>query len=96
MNQALPDYPIRRQSLVFEELKGSQEVIVTDNVDGSSLSLNLIATSILECCDGQHSQNDMLHMICDTLADAEPNIVRQDISDILEEFSIFGLLQNAE
>lgn len=94
MSQALPDYPIRRDSLVFEELENTQEVMVTDNADGSSLSLNLIATSILECCDGQHSQQDMVAMICDTL-DADAKIVQQDVTAILEEFAIFGLLQNA-
>jgi len=95
MNQALPDYPIRRDTLVFEDLEDTQEVMVTDNADGSSLSLNLIATSILEACDGEHSQQDMVNMICEVL-DADANIVQQDVMAILEEFAIFGLLQNAE
>jgi len=95
MSQALPEYPMRRDTLVFEELENSQEVMVTDNADGSSLSLNLIATSILEACDGQHSLQDMVNMICEVL-DADANIVQQDVMAILEEFAIFGLLQNAE
>ncbi|MDQ6994054.1 MAG: PqqD family protein [Mariprofundaceae bacterium] len=95
MSQALPDYPIRRDSLVFEELENTQEVMVTDNADGSSLSLNLIASSVLESCDGQHSQQDIVEMICETL-DADAKLVHQDVTAILEEFSMFGLLQNAE
>ncbi|MBL1351745.1 MAG: PqqD family protein [Zetaproteobacteria bacterium] len=94
MSQALPDYPIRRDTLVFEDLDNTQEVMVTDNADGSSLSLNLIATSILEACDGEHSQQDMVQMICEAL-DAEPDIVHKDVASILEEFAIFGLLKNA-
>ncbi|MDQ6974648.1 MAG: PqqD family protein [Mariprofundaceae bacterium] len=94
MSPTLPDYPIRRDSLVFEELDNVQEVMVTDNADGSSLSLNLIAASVLECCDGQHSQQDMVAMICATL-DADAKVVQQDITAILEEFAIFGLLENA-
>jgi len=95
MSQALPEYPMRRDTLVFEDLENTQEVMITDNADGSSLSLNLIATTILESCDGKHSIADMVTMICETL-DAEPEIVRKDVNAILEEFAIFGLLQNAE
>ena len=91
----LPEYPLHRDTLVFEDLKDTQEVMVTDNADGSSLSLNFIATAILEACDGQHSMQDMISMICDTL-DADEAKVQQDVLAILEEFAAFGLLQNAE
>ena len=95
MSLTLPDYPLRRDTLVFEDLKDTQEVMVTDNTDGSSLSLNFIATGILEACDGQHSIQDMVSMICDTLQ-VEEDKVQQDVHAILEEFAAFGLLQNAE
>jgi len=95
MNQAIPEYPMRRDTLVFEDLENTQEVMVTDNADGSSLSLNLIATSILEACDGQHSQQDMVDMICEAL-DADADVVQRDVHAILEEFTVFGLLQASE
>jgi len=92
MNQALPEYPIKRDTLVFEELEDTQEVMVTDNADGSSLSLNLIATSVLELCDGEHQVDDMARVICEVL-DADLALVRKDVRAILEEFWAFGLLQ---
>ncbi|MDQ6954995.1 MAG: PqqD family protein [Mariprofundaceae bacterium] len=94
MIQILPEYPIKRDSLVFEDLDDSQEVLVIDDADGSSLSLNLIATSILECCDGKHNIHDMTMQICDVL-EADQDIVEKDITCILEEFAAFGLLQES-
>ncbi len=95
MSIPLPEYPLRRDTLVFEDLNDTQEVMVTDNADGSSLSLNFIATGILEACDGKHNMQDMVAMICDTLQ-ADETKVQHDVRAILEEFAAFGLLQNAE
>jgi len=95
MSATLPEYPIMLESLVFEDLQDSQEVMVTNNADGSSLSLNLIATTVLELCDGQHNVADMAQIICETL-DADFDIVSKDVRAIIEEFAAFGLLQHGE
>ncbi len=91
---AVSEFPRKRDTLVSEDLEQMNEVLITDNADGSSFSLNLIAAAVLELCDGQHRPEDMASIISDTLK-ADPETVQRDVLAILEEFSAFGLLQEA-
>ena len=87
----VPERPRKKPGLTGEELEGMNEVIYADAESGSNYSLNIVAATILELCDGTRTSADIAAIILDNMeADAER--VQADTRAILEEFAAYGLI----
>jgi len=87
----VPERPRKKPELTGEELEGMNEVIYVDAESGSNYSLNIVAATILELCDGTRTSADIAAIILDNMeADAER--VQADTRAILEEFAAYGLI----
>ncbi|HXH64466.1 MAG TPA: PqqD family protein [Mariprofundaceae bacterium] len=89
----VPERPRKKPELVGEEMEGMNEVIYVDTQTGSNYSLNIVAATILELCDGTHTGADIAAIILSNL-DADPGRVRSDTLAILEEFAAYGLIRD--
>ena len=90
LNITVPTHPIKRPSLVGEELEGMDEVVYVDTENGTNVSLNILGATILELCDGSHTEKDIVHLILENLSgDAE--LVAKDVQQILMEYAAYGL-----
>lgn len=89
---AAPEYPVRRPTLVGEEMEGLDEIIYVDNDSGTSVSLNTMGAAILELCDGHHALDDIVTIILETVG-GEEDQVRRDVGAILQEFAAYGLFE---
>jgi len=90
----LPNQDVRfkkADDLQSEELDGMDEVVYVRADGDIACSLNLTASAILDLCDGTHSVEDIVDMICESLhADREQ--VRKDAEAIMKEFVEYGLV----
>jgi len=89
---AVPEYPVRRPTLVGEEMEGLDEIIYVDSDSGSSISLNTVGAAVLELCDGHHALSDIVAIILETIGGNEEQVSR-DVRDILQEFAAYGLFE---
>jgi Coenzyme PQQ synthesis protein D (PqqD) len=87
----IPERPCKKPELVGEELEGMDEVIYVDAETGSNFSLNIVAATILELCDGTRTDADIAAIILSNM-DADPERVHNDTRAILEEFAAYGLI----
>jgi len=86
----VPLRPKKKASLIAEELEGMDEVIFVDTEDGSNFSLNTMASAILEMCDGEHTADDIVRLICETFH-GDMERISKDTHAILTEFAAYGL-----
>jgi len=77
--------------LQSEELAGMDEVVYVRAGGNVACSLNLTASAILDLCDGTHSMDDIVDLICESLH-ADPEQVRKDAETIMKEFVEYGLV----
>ncbi len=91
LDVTVPDYPIRRENIIAEELEGMDEVIFIDPETGDNYAMNNMAAVILELCDGKHSAEDMSRIIQETLA-GDFERIHKDVQAMLAEFSAFNLI----
>jgi hypothetical protein len=87
----VPERPRKKPELTGEELDGMNEVIYVDAETGSNYSLNLVAATILELCDGTRTSADIAAIILDNMQ-ADAGRVQGDTQAILEEFAAYGLI----
>lgn len=91
---AQPNQDVRfkkADNLQSEELDGMDEVVYV-HADGEvACSLNLTASTILDLCDGIHSVEDIVDVICEFLH-ADRERVRKDTDTIIKEFIEYGLV----
>jgi hypothetical protein len=87
---SVPEYPLKRPTLVGEELEGMDEIVYVDTDNGTNVSLNLIGATILELCDGSHSENDIIDLVLESLS-GDRKQVQKDIHHILMEYVAYGL-----
>lgn len=87
---SIPKHPIKRPSLVGEELEGMDEIVYVDTESGTNVSLNVIGATILELCDGNHSIENIIDLVLENLS-GEREQVSKDIHHILMEFAAYGL-----
>jgi len=88
----LPTHPKRIEHLISEDLEGMDETIWVDARSGSSFSLNIVASAILELCDGEHTEQDMATIISETCS-ADMSDVLNDTQGMIIVFYRSGLLQ---
>jgi len=86
----IPERPLKRPTLVGEELEGMDEIVFVDTENDTSVSLNIIGATILELCDGEHTEAAIAELIMESLP-GDTAQVRKDIHHILEEFAAYGL-----
>jgi PqqD family protein of HPr-rel-A system len=55
--------------------------------------LNHTAGQILELCDGERTQEDIVDSICRETG-ADPRLVARDVTDLLAEFEQLGLIKS--
>ncbi len=77
--------------LQSEELDGMDEVVYVRADGNVACSLNLTASAILDLCDGTHSINDIVDLICESMP-AERKQVSKDTETIMKEFVEYGLV----
>jgi len=87
----LPECPEKIEGLLSEELEGLDEVVFVHPEDGASFSLNPTAAAILDLCNGQRSQGDLVAILHDTV-NADIEQAGADIESILTEFVEYGLI----
>jgi hypothetical protein len=89
--QQIPETPLKKDSLIAEEIDGESEVIYVDADTGSSYSLNVTAAVVLDLCNGERAQQDIVDVITGTV-DSSEAIVAKDVQSTLEEFMVLGLI----
>jgi len=93
MNQpaefSFPEYPIKRPTLIGEELSDMDETIYVDNESGSHIAVNTVGSAILELCDGTHTAAQIASIIAESV-DCDPDRVHKDTQHILQEFAAYG------
>jgi coenzyme PQQ biosynthesis protein PqqD len=57
------------------------------------LSLNAVASAIVERCDGKHTVDAIVAELCDCFSGAEPGEVERDVLEFLDELVARGLLE---
>jgi len=90
LNISPPAQPIKRPTLVGEELEGMDEVVYVDTENGSNVSLNVLGATILELCDGEHTIDSITDLIIETLP-SDRKQVKKDVHHMLIEFAAYGL-----
>lgn len=89
---SVPERPVKRQSLMVEEMQGEGDFVFVDNETGTSISLNTVGATILELCDGSHSEASIAQLVAEsTGGDSEQ--VASDVHEILLEFAAYGLFE---
>ncbi len=95
MNEAypitVPKYPKQVDHLVCEEIEGEHTFFYIHEEKGTTITLNAVASAILDMCDGQTSAEDMAKVICETLDVAYDDALR-DVKAILQELTGFGFI----
>ena len=94
LNISVPEYPIKRPTLIGEELEGMDEIVYVDTDNGTNVSLNVIGATILELCDGSHTASDITELVVESLS-GDREQVRKDIDQILMEYAAYGLFVQA-
>ena len=89
----VPEYPIRQENIICEELEGMDEVIFVDSETGNNYAMNRMAGIILDLCDGKHNSNDMAHVIHEALQ-GDLQRIHTDTEAVLCEFSGYGLIHS--
>ncbi|MES0371041.1 MAG: PqqD family protein [Mariprofundaceae bacterium] len=90
LNLSAPEQPIKRPTLVGEELEGMDEVVYVDTENGTNVSLNVLGATILELCDGDHTIDSITDLILETLP-GDREQVKKDVHHMLIEFTAYGL-----
>ena len=94
LNISVPEYPVKRPTLVGEELEGMDEIVYVDTDNGTNVSLNVIGATILELCDGEHTADAIVDIVLESLP-GDRNQVKKDIDQILTEYAAYGLFTEA-
>lgn len=94
LDTSIPEHPIKRPTLVGEELEGMDEVVYVDTETGTNVSLNVVGATILELCDGQHSISDITDLVLESLP-GDREQVEKDIRHILMEYAAYDLFVQA-
>jgi len=94
LDTSVPEHPVKRPTLIGEELEGMDEVVYVDTESGINVSLNVIGATILELCDGEHSIENITDLVLENLS-GEREQVSKDIRHILMEFAAYGLFTDA-
>jgi len=85
----------KADGLEREELAGLDEVVYVRADGDLACSLNLTASVVLDLCDGSHSQEDIVEILCDSLP-ASREQVRKDVAALLEKLAEFGLIHKIQ
>jgi len=92
LNISVPEKPIKKDGLTYEEMEDMDEVIFVDDETGSNFSVNLVAAAVLDLCDGNHTAEDIADFISETLnTDKQRALI--DTQAILSEFVAYGVIQ---
>jgi len=91
----LPEYPLKVENLLCQELEGLDEVVYVQPEDGATFSLNPTAAAILDLCDGSRTPDDLAAILHDTLG-VTMETARADVAAILAEFVDYGLIYMAD
>ena len=94
LNISVPEYPIKRPTLIGEELEGMDEIVYVDTENGTNVSLNVIGATILELCDGSHTMDNIVEIVLESLPGDQAQ-VKKDIEQILMEYAAYGLFTQA-
>jgi len=96
MNEAfeiiVPKFPERIERLVCEELEDEGAYVYIHEDDGTTMTLNAVASAVFDMCDGATSVEDMAKMLSETLT-VDYEIALRDVGNILEELSGFGFFK---
>ncbi len=88
----VPKFPERIEKLVCEELEDEGTYVYIHEDDGTTMTLNAIASAVFDMCDGATSAEDMAKMLSETLT-VDYEVALRDVGNILEELSGFGFLK---
>ncbi|MDX8388077.1 MAG: PqqD family protein [Ghiorsea sp.] len=95
MNQTLhmniPEKPVKKESLIGEEMEEDNEVVYVDTDTESVFSLNNTASAILDLCDGVRTSKDIAAVVSDALA-IDFDQAFKDTEAVLEEFTALGII----
>jgi len=91
----VPEYPKKIGGLVCEEIEGENTYFYIHEENGTTITLNIIASAIFDMCDGTLTAKDMAKEISQTLDVSYEDALR-DVNDILQELTGFGFIVQPE
>lgn len=86
------EFPQKIEHLVCEELEEMGSYVYIHEHDGTTITLNAVASAVFDMCDGRHSAEHIAREISDTL-DVDFAVALRDVSEVLAELSGFGFFQ---
>ena len=84
-------HPQTRENLLLRELNGTYALY--DPEADSTLVLSPAAAFVAECCDGQHSADDIAHIVAKELSSQSPVEIRTLVSRVIADFRDRGILR---
>lgn len=88
----VPKFPERIEKLVCEELENEGAYVYIHEDDGTTMTLNAVASAVFDMCDGATSAEDMAKVLSETLT-VDYDVALRDVANILEELSGFGFFK---
>jgi hypothetical protein len=89
----VPEYPKKINGLVCEEIEGENTYFYIHEDNGTTLTLNIIASAIFDMCDGSNTAEGMAEVVSQTLEVSDEDALR-DVREILQELTGFGFIQS--
>lgn len=87
--------PRRKAGAVSRELPDGETVVMGS--DGArALILNPMGAVVWGLCEGSHDLEEIAALICEELADAEPDRVRSDVAALVDQLVEAGVLEVAD
>ncbi len=86
-----PPKPIRKPGIIVKDIGG--EILLYSATEKAIHALNPTAQLIWELCDGEHTPEDMDHIIRAKFSVSDEHNVSTDIQQTLAAFADKGLLQ---
>lgn len=75
------------------EERVDDEIVVYNRATDSYYTLNTTARAVWDLATGDHTLDEIVSMLADEFA-TEPETIRQDVSNIVTEFTDAGLLRD--
>jgi len=88
----VPERPKKIEGLVCEEIEGENTFFYIHEDNGTTLTLNIVASAIFDMCDGSNTAEDIAQVVVETLDVSDEDALR-DVKEILQELTGFGFIE---
>jgi len=85
--------PRRQENLSTRRLSDAETVVLAPN--GSAVILNEVGAVVLELCDGTHTVDDVVRILCESLGGSSEERVRADVVAFVAALAEAGCIVDA-